>query len=76
MGEAIITRRGGVGSDAAAFALIFAYFTPGQSCTCSNGTQTLYAGSASSGKWVFEVPSAGNWTVTSGDNLNKTVTIS
>lgn len=73
MGEAIITRRGG--GDTAAFALIFAYFTPGQSCVCSNGAQTLYAGSTS-GKWVFEVPSAGDWTVTSGDNLNKTVTIS
>lgn len=66
MGEAFITRRGGGGY---AFAQIVAEYPAGSTCTCSNGAKTLTA-KTTSGKWIFNVPSTGTWTVTATDGTN------
>lgn len=62
MGEAFLTRRGG----GYAFAQIDVEYPEGSTCTCSNGTRTLTA-KTTGGKWIFNIPSAGTWTVTATD---------
>ena len=76
MGEAILARRGGGGGTA--FAYIAVEYPSGSTVTCTNGTKTLTAGTTS-GQWVFEIPSAGTWTVqcvNSGRTLTQSFTIS
>lgn len=45
------------------FAIIAVTYPEGSICTCTNGTKTLKA-KDTSGKALFNVPSAGTWTVT------------
>lgn len=49
-----------------AFAQIDVEYPEGSTCTCSNGTRTLTA-KTTGGKWIFNIPSAGTWTVTATD---------
>ena len=73
MGEAFIVRRGG----GYAFAQIDVEYPEGSACTCSNGSKTLTA-KTTDGKWVFNVPSTGTWTVTatgSGKTRSESVSI-
>ena len=51
------------------FALIAANFPAGSTCTCSDGTKTLSAKNTS-GKWLFPIPYAGNWTVSATDGTD------
>ena len=80
MGEAFITRRGGISKAVAGgvgYAAICATYPAGWVCTCSDGTTTLKA-TDTTGKIVFAVPSAGTWTVTATDGTQtstKTVSI-
>lgn len=62
MSDCIITRRGG----GYAFAQIVVNYPEGSVCTCTNGTKTLTAKNTG-GRWVFQVPSSGTWTVNSTD---------
>lgn len=55
---------GGGGGDV--FAFIIATYPAGSVCTCSDGTKTLTA-KDTSGSYVFEIPSAGTWTVSCTD---------
>ena len=59
MGEAIISRRGG----GKLFAVIDVSYPAGAVCTCSNGTRTLRA-RGTGGHFLFNIPTAGDWTVT------------
>lgn len=59
MGEAIISRRGG----GKLFAVIDVSYPAGAVCTCSNGTRTLKA-RGTGGHFLFNIPTAGEWTVT------------
>lgn len=52
-----------------AFAYINATYPSGATCTCTNGTITLTAGTTN-GQWVFAVPSSGTWTVTATRDSN------
>lgn len=63
MSEGLIVRRGGVGKS---FAIISVTYPEGSTCTCSNGTKTLTA-KGTSGRYVFNIPSVGTWTVTCTD---------
>ena len=59
------------------FAIIAVTYPDGSVCTCSNGTKTLKARDTS-GKALFNVPSAGTWTVSCTDGsstVSKSVTI-
>lgn len=60
MGEAFITRRGGIGNKV--FAVIGAAYPAGSICTCTNGSKTLKA-KDTSGQALFVIPAAGTWTV-------------
>lgn len=65
---------GGIGK---AYAAISVTYPSGSVCTCSNGTKTFTA-KDTSGKWLFLLPSGGNWTVRSQDGLDyaaETVTV-
>jgi hypothetical protein len=55
------------------FAAIGVTYPVGSTLTCTNGTKTLTA-KTTSGQWVFAVPEAGTWTVTSGTK-SKSVSI-
>lgn len=48
------------------FAAIGVTYPEGSVLTCTNGTKTLTA-RTSTGQWVFAIPEAGTWTVTSTD---------
>ena len=66
-----------VGSSGKLFAVIAVTYPEGSVCTCSNGTKTLKA-KDTSGKALFNVPSAGTWTVSCTDGsstVSKSVTI-
>ena len=66
-----------VGSSGKLFAVIAVTYPEGSVCTCSNGTKTLKA-KDTSGKALFNVPSAGTWTVNCTDGsstVSKSVTI-
>lgn len=70
------TNAGGGGSGKL-FAIIAVTYPAGSVCTCSNGTKTLKA-KDTSGKALFNVPSAGAWTVSCTDGsstVSKSVTI-
>lgn len=76
MAEAFIVRRGGGGK---LFSIIAVTYPEGSICTCTNGTKTLKA-KDTSGKALFNIPSAGTWTVTvrtedGSSTANKTVVI-
>lgn len=58
---------GGSGGDVYAF--IVATYPAGSVCTASSGSTTLTAGDTS-GSWVFKIPAAGTWTVTSTDGTD------
>ena len=49
------------------FAAIGVTYPSGSTLTCTNGTKTLTA-KTTSGQWVFAIPEAGTWTVTSTAN--------
>lgn len=51
------------------FALIAVNFPEGSTCTCSDGTKTLSAKNTS-GKWLFPIPYAGNWTISATDGTD------
>lgn len=56
-------------------ATITVNYPEGSTCTCSDGITTLTA-SDTSGKFIFNVPNAGSWTITSTDNtFTKTETV-
>ena len=66
-----------VGSSGKLFAVIAVTYPEGSVCTCSNGTKTLKA-KDTSGKALFNVPSAGTWAVSCTDGsstVSKSVTI-
>lgn len=70
------TNAGG-GGGGKLFAIIAVTYPAGSVCTCSNGTKTLKA-KDTSGKALFNVPSAGTWTVSCTDGsstVSKSVTI-
>lgn len=66
-GDPIILGGGGSGGDVYAF--IVATYPAGSVCTASSGSTTLTAGDTS-GSWVFKIPAAGTWTVTSTDGTD------
>lgn len=66
-GDPIILGGGGSGGDVYAF--ILATYPAGSVCTASSGSTTLTAGDTS-GSWVFKIPAAGTWTVTSTDGTD------
>ena len=66
-GDPIILGGGGSGGDVYAF--IVTTYPAGSVCTASNGSTTLTAGDTS-GSWVFKIPAAGTWTVTSTDGTD------
>lgn len=66
-GDPIILGGGGSGGDVYAF--IVTTYPAGSVCTASNGSTTLTAGDTS-GSWVFKLPAAGTWTVTSTDGTD------
>lgn len=75
MGDVFITRRGG---GAQLFAAIGVEYPSGSKCSCTDGAGILSAGS-DSGKWVFPIPRAGDWTVSCSEgekSRSRTVTIS
>lgn len=49
------------------FASIGVTYPIGSTCTCTNGTEVLVAKNTN-GRWVFAIPSLGEWTVTSTAN--------
>ena len=70
------TNAGG-GGGGKLFAVIAVTYPAGSVCTCSNGTKTLKA-KDTSGKALFNIPSAGTWTVSCTDGsstVSKSVTI-
>lgn len=66
-GDPIILGGGGSGGDVYAF--IVTTYPAGSVCTASSGSTTLTAGDTS-GSWVFKIPAAGTWTVTSTDGTD------
>ena len=73
----IIKTMGGGAAKEDAFAYINVTYPVGASCSCTNGVKTLTA-KDTSGKYVFEIPSAGDWTVKAAlgeDNVEETLTI-
>lgn len=77
MKGAIMLSGGGSGK---LFAAIGVTYPAGSTLTCTNGTSTLKA-KTTTGQWVFAIPKAGTWTVTStandgsGDSASETVEI-
>ena len=73
---------GGGGSSSEPYAYIKVYYDGGATCTCSYGSTTLTAPSATAGElasYVFGVPTAGTWTITATDSfetVTRTVSIS
>jgi hypothetical protein len=63
-----------INSGSKLYAAIRVTYPAGQTCTCSDGSRILKA-KDTDGDWLFAVPRAGTWTVTSGDK-SKTVEIS
>lgn len=51
------------------FAAIGVTYPAGSTCTCTNGTKTFTAKNTT-GQWVFAIPEAGTWTVTSTDGTS------
>lgn len=76
--DAFIIRRGGGGASSL-FAAIGAEYPEGSTCTCeNNATGKKMKAKDSSGKWVFAVQEAGEWTVTISDgnvSVSKPVTV-
>ena len=73
MSDAFIMRSGG----GSGYACIGVSYPVGSVCTCTDGTVTLRARDTA-GAYVFAVPSAGTWTVSStggGKTASKTVTV-
>lgn len=69
---------GGAGGSVKHYAAVSVTYPAGAILTCSNGSKVLTAGDTS-GKWMFTLPSAGEWTVTAtkdGSTKSQTVTIS
>lgn len=52
------------------FAAIGVKYTPGSTCTCTNGSKTFTAKNTS-GEWVFAIPEEGDWTVTAGEKSQR-----
>lgn len=50
------------GGSGPAYAVIDVTYPEGSVCTCTNGTRTMQA-KDSSGRWLFQIPRAGEWTV-------------
>lgn len=76
MSEAFIVRRGGAGTGKF-FACISVTYDADGVCTCTDGVKTFTADGVN-GKYVFHVPYAGEWTLTSVSSsrtLTKTVTV-
>lgn len=65
MGQALLVRRGGSGTGNV-FAFIVATYPEGSTCTCSKGAKTFTA-KGTTIPYVFFIPEAGTWTVTSTD---------
>ncbi len=60
-----------------AYAVIDVSYPEGAVCTCTNGTRTMQA-KDSSGRWMFQIPRAGEWTVTAekdGDSKSGTIEV-
>lgn len=72
MGKGTIAIRGG-GCAGKAYAIIHATYPEASTCTCTNGAKTLNA-KGTNGVYIFPIPEAGEWTVTSGDK-SQTVNI-
>lgn len=67
------TNTGGGG----AFAVIDVSYPEGAVCTCTNGLRTMRAKNTS-GRWMFRIPRAGEWTVTAAqgsDSKSETVEV-
>lgn len=71
MGKGNFVRRGTGGGKL--FAAIAVTYPQGSECICSKGSKTLVSNS-DSGKWIFAIPEAGEWTVTSTDLTDPTKT--
>ena len=58
-----------------AFAVIDVSYPEGAACTCSNGVRTMQA-KDTSGHWMFQIPRAGEWTVTAeNESSSKSETV-
>lgn len=58
-----------------AFAVIDISYPEGAACTCSNGVRTMQA-KDTSGHWMFQIPRAGEWTVTAeNESSSKSETV-
>ena len=58
-----------------AFAVIDISYPEGAACTCSNGVRTMQA-KDTSGHWMFQIPRAGEWTVTATNgSLSKSASV-
>ena len=58
-----------------AFAVIDVSYPEGAVCTCTNGTRTMQA-KDTSGHWMFQIPRAGEWTVTAeNESSSKSETV-
>mgnify|MGYP005770888971 FL=1 len=58
-----------------AFAVIDLSYPEGAACTCSNGVRTMQA-KDTSGHWMFQIPRAGEWTVTAeNESSSKSETV-
>ena len=55
-----------------AYAVIIATYEAGSTCTCTNG-QKRYKAKDTSGKWMFLLPSGGEWTVAISDSTHESV---
>ena len=67
----------GQGGVSEAYAVIAVTYPEGSTCSCSNGEKTFVA-KDTSGRWLFLLPSGGEWTVSSTDGTDtaeKTVEI-
>ena len=59
------------------FAVIDVTYPAGAACTCTNGVRTMQA-KDTSGRWMFVIPRAGEWTVTAeneGTSKSETVNV-
>lgn len=58
-----------------AYAVIDVSYPEGAACTCSNGVRTMQA-KDTSGHWMFQIPRAGEWTVTAeNESSSKSETV-
>ena len=63
------------GGSGSAFAVIDVSYPEGAACTCSNGVRTMQA-KDTSGHWMFQIPRAGEWTVTAeNESSSKSETV-